>query len=49
MGRGVLSPGCSGAGGGGGSPSSGSGDAPREMGNGEDGAVIVCAGNFLRR
>lgn len=47
-GRGALSSGCSGTGGGGGSTSSGSGDAPRETGNGEDGAVIVCAGNPLR-
>ena len=47
-GRGTLSPGSSGAGGGGGSTSSGSGDGPRETGNGEEGAVIVCAGNDLR-
>lgn len=47
-GRGAVSSGCSGAGGGGGSTSSGSGDGPRETGNGEDGAVIVCARNTLR-
>lgn len=48
MGSGTLSSGCSGTGGGGGSTSSGSGDPPREMGNGEEGAVIVCAGNAMR-
>lgn len=48
-GRGALSSGCSRTGGGGSSISSGSGDAPCDMGIGEDGAVIVCAGNVVRR
>lgn len=50
-GRGTVSSGCSGTGGGGGSmlTSTSSGDGTRETGRGEDGAVIVCAGNALRK